>query len=126
MTTPAYIDHSTTKLTLSDKLALERTSLANERTLLAYVRTMIGLIAVGATVIKFSSGMIMTVIGVSLLISGSALLVIGFTRYLRLSFFLHQASLVATDNNSLAKDSAHYVFYLILNRIPFAKAKLPH
>lgn len=34
-------------LSLSDRLALDRTGLANERTFLAYVRTFIGMLATG-------------------------------------------------------------------------------
>ena len=39
-------------LSLSDRLALDRTSLANERIFLAYVRTFIGMLSAGIAILK--------------------------------------------------------------------------
>jgi len=41
------------QLSLSDRLALQRTRLANERTLLTYVRTSLALVGFGLTLLQF-------------------------------------------------------------------------
>lgn len=44
---------ATAALTLSDRLALQRTRLANERTLLTYVRTSLALVGFGLALLQF-------------------------------------------------------------------------
>ncbi len=43
-------------LSLSDRLALQRTRLANERTLLTYVRTSLALVGFGLALLQFHPG----------------------------------------------------------------------
>lgn len=71
-------------LSLSDRLAIDRTVLANERTFLAYLRTALGLAALGATALKvFGDELFYRVIGVACLAVAPLLLLWGARRFLR-------------------------------------------
>ena len=71
------------KLTLRDKLAMDRTLLANERTFLAYLRTFIGLIGTGFALWKLIDIYWARVVSVILLAAAPFVLVIGIFRYIR-------------------------------------------
>ena len=74
----------TENLSLSDRLAIDRTVLANERTFLAYLRTVLGLAALGATALKlFGDELFYRVVGVACLAVAPLLLFWGTRRFLR-------------------------------------------
>jgi putative membrane protein len=67
-------------LSLSDRLALQRTRLANERTLLTYVRTTLALVGFGLALIQFRperGGRL----GYTALASAGVVLVVGLLRF---------------------------------------------
>ena len=68
-------------LSLSDRLALERTRLANERTLLAYFRTGMALIIGGLSLMNFFRDYIYVWIGAAFVPLGVAVVVGGWSRY---------------------------------------------
>ncbi|MBO3271503.1 MULTISPECIES: DUF202 domain-containing protein [Hymenobacter] len=68
-------------LSLSDRLALERTRLANERTLLAYFRTGMALIIGGLSLMNFFRDYIYVWIGAGFVPLGVAVVVGGWSRY---------------------------------------------
>ena len=69
------------KLTLRDKLAMDRTLLANERTFLAYLRTFIGLIGTGFALWKLIDIFWARAVSVLLLAAAPVVLVVGIYRY---------------------------------------------
>ena len=71
------------KLTLRDKLAMDRTLLANERTFLAYLRTFIGLIGTGFALWKLIDIYWARVVSVILLAAAPVVLVVGIFRYVK-------------------------------------------
>lgn len=70
-------------LSLTDRLAAERTALANERTLLAYVRTALALLAGGVTLLHFFEQGTARAAGLALLPLGLLVLLVGGLRFLR-------------------------------------------
>lgn len=77
-------DKLSEKLSLTDRLAIDRTVLANERTLLSYVRTALALLVVGATPFHISTAAWLHVVGGAVVALGGATLVIGGVRYGRM------------------------------------------
>lgn len=70
------------EMSLTDRLALDRTQLANERTLLAYGRTAMMVIASGGTVLKFfGDSNAMAISGWGLLALGGVLAAFGLWRF---------------------------------------------
>ncbi len=69
-------------LSLTDKLAIDRTRLANERTFLAYFRTFIVFLSSGFAIIKLDMLVEIRWIGTMLIIIGPILFLIGFLRFL--------------------------------------------
>ncbi|RPD45009.1 DUF202 domain-containing protein [Hymenobacter sediminis] len=68
-------------LSLSDRLALERTRLANERTFLAYLRTGLALIIAGFSLINFFRENLYVWVGVALVPLGIGMAVGGWFRF---------------------------------------------
>lgn len=68
-------------LTLTERLAAERTDLANERTLLAYARTALALMATGAGFGQYLDLPVLRIAFLLLLPVGVGVLVIGLNRY---------------------------------------------
>ncbi|WP_324675521.1 DUF202 domain-containing protein [Hymenobacter sp. GOD-10R] len=75
---PSY---SELPLSLSDRLAVERTRLANERTMLAYLRTGVALVVAGFSLINFFREYIYVWIGVGLIPLGIGMIVGGYMRF---------------------------------------------
>ena len=73
------------KLTLRDKLAIDRTLLANGRTFLAYFRTFIGLVGTGAALWKLIDIAWAKVISVILLSAAPFVLAVGIYRFLKIN-----------------------------------------
>ena len=69
-------------LSLTDKLAIDRTSLANERTFLAYFRTFIVFLSSGFAIIKLDLLQEIKWIGHMLIIIAPLLLLIGLIRFI--------------------------------------------
>ena len=87
---------STSLLSLSDRLALQRTRLANERTLLTYVRTTLALVGFGLALIQFHperGGRL----GYTALASAAVVLVVGLLR-----FRVHRRQLTACQYEAAA------------------------
>lgn len=83
-------------LSLSDRLALQRTRLANERTLLTYVRTTLALVGFGLALIQFHperGGRL----GYTALASAGVVLAVGLVR-----FRVHRRQLAACELGALA------------------------
>jgi putative membrane protein len=75
-------DESLARLSLSDRLALERTELANERTMLAYVRTSLACLGAGVALFHFLEHSLFWKITGWLLAAASVLILsIGSARY---------------------------------------------
>lgn len=70
-----------TDISLSDRLAVERTAMANERTLLAYIRTSLALLAAGFTILKFFTSNGMHMLGYLLIPAGVVTLMVGLMNY---------------------------------------------
>lgn len=71
---------------LTDRLAIDRTSLANERTLLAYIRTAIMLAVSGITFIKFFPEIrVAHFLGWSLLPLSLVLAALGLSRFMHVA-----------------------------------------
>jgi len=70
------------KLSLTDKLAIERTKLANERTFLAYFRSGIVFLSSGFAIIKLEMLQDIEWIGYLLAIVGPMIFLVGLTRML--------------------------------------------
>lgn len=70
------------ELTLTDKLAIDRTKLANERTFLAYFRTFIVFLSSGFAIIKLDVLTDIKGIGVMLIGIAPILFFIGLVRFL--------------------------------------------
>ena len=71
-------------LSLTDKLALDRTRLANQRTFLAFIRTSIMSFASGITLLKLlPGGKFITAAGSILLILAGGFLFLGFYNYFK-------------------------------------------
>ncbi|MGV6829997.1 MAG: DUF202 domain-containing protein [bacterium] len=68
-------------LSLTDKLAIDRTKLANERTFLAYFRTFIVFLSSGFAIIKLDVLVEIRWIGYMLTIIGPILFLIGLLRF---------------------------------------------
>ncbi len=73
---------SENRLTIADKLAIERTNMANERTILAYFRTFIILLSSGIAIIKIDFLKEVNSLGIILLAIAPIFLIIGVFRYL--------------------------------------------
>lgn len=69
-------------LSLTDKLAIDRTKLANERTFLAYFRTFIVFLSSGFAIIKLDMLVEIRWIGIMLIIIAPILFLIGLIRFL--------------------------------------------
>lgn len=69
------------ELSLTDKLAIDRTRLANERTFLAYFRTFIVFLSSGFAIIKLGILTDIKSIGYFLVIVAPILLLIGLIRF---------------------------------------------
>jgi len=67
-----------TKLTLRDKLAIERTNLAVERTFLAYFRSSLFFFATGLSILKIHFFKQIDFLGTLLIVISPILLIIGF------------------------------------------------
>ena len=76
--TPSYPE---LPLSLSDRLAVERTRLANERTMLAYLRTSVALVVAGFSLINFFREYVYVWIGVGLVPLGIGMIVGGYMRF---------------------------------------------
>lgn len=72
------------KLTLRDRLAIDRTTLANERTLLAYVRTGLAVCVVGGTLTQLVRTTVAAVFGWVGVAGGLVIVAVGFRRFLAL------------------------------------------
>jgi len=86
--TPSYPDFP---LSLSDRLAVERTRLANERTMLAYLRTGVALVVAGFSLINFFREYIYVWIGVAFVPIGIGMIVGGYLRFHRKRQRIHAA-----------------------------------
>ena len=72
------------KMSLTDKLALDRTKLANQRTFLAFLRTFIMSFASGITLLKLFPGeKFILIAGISLIVFSFVFLVLGFYNYFK-------------------------------------------
>ncbi|GAB3835931.1 YidH family protein [Hymenobacter jeollabukensis] len=69
-------------LSLSDRLALERTRLANERTVLAYLRTGMALVLAGFSLVNFFRENIYVWVGVLFVPLGLGIVTLGWLRFL--------------------------------------------
>jgi putative membrane protein len=69
-------------LSLTDKLAVDRTNLANERTFLAYFRTFIVFLSSGLAIIKLDILLEIRWVGVMLTTIAPVLFLIGLFRFL--------------------------------------------
>ncbi len=72
-----------TPLTLTERLAADRTRLANERTFLSYVRTALGLIVTGTGFSEYLNAPVLRVIFVLFIPVGVIVLVIGIIGFQR-------------------------------------------
>lgn len=80
------MDHQTERtLSMSDRLALDRTKLANERTFLAYVRTFIGMLSAGIAILKVFDFSWTRPIAWILLACSLPMLAVGIYRYRKTS-----------------------------------------
>lgn len=70
------------ELSLTDRLAVERTAMANERTLLSYIRTSLALIVVGVTILKFFHSSSMHTLAYFIIPVGAVAGVVGLMKYL--------------------------------------------
>jgi putative membrane protein len=70
-------------LTLTEKLAADRTRLANERTLLAYVRTALGLVASGTGFAEYLDSPSLRVVFILFIPVGVLVLVVGVRSFLK-------------------------------------------
>ncbi|GAL00572.1 hypothetical protein JCM19275_3374 [Nonlabens ulvanivorans] len=70
------------KLSLTDRLAIERTRLANERTFLAYFRSAVVFSSSGLAIIKLQILEEIEWIGYALVIIGPVLFLVGLFRFL--------------------------------------------
>ena len=77
-------------LTLTERLAAERTDLANERTLLSYVRTGLALIATGTGFGQFLDSALFRNLFLLFIPVGAVVLVVGVTRYWQRRRMLNQ------------------------------------
>ena len=68
-------------LTITERLAADRTDLANERTLLAYMRTALALIASGTGFAKLLDSPILRIVFLLFIPVGLMVLLIGVVRY---------------------------------------------
>lgn len=68
-------------LTITERLAADRTRLANERTLLAYTRLSLALIATGTGFGQFLDSSVLRITFLSFIPLGIVLLVVGIVRY---------------------------------------------
>lgn len=69
-------------LSLTDKLAIDRTRLANERTFLAYFRTFIVFLSSGFAIIKLDMLIEIRWVGLMLISIAPILFLIGFFRFI--------------------------------------------
>lgn len=91
MTTDRPQSTSRGELSLSDLLAIDRTTLANERTFLAYLRTALGLIALGVTCLRLlGDELLYRAVGIAFLVLGPLLLLWGIVRFVRVRRDLRQ------------------------------------
>ena len=72
-----------TPLTLTEKLAADRTRLANERTLLSYVRTALGLIVSGTGFGEYLDSPYLRVIFILFIPVGVTILLVGVRSFLK-------------------------------------------
>ena len=73
------------RLTLRDKLAIERTQLANERTLLAYLRSGMALLIAGVSIVHFTQSGWFLAVGIGCIPAGILTGIIGTLRFRRKS-----------------------------------------
>lgn len=79
--TPATPVEAAAPVSLTDRLALDRTELANERTLLAYARTALGLVALGVTSLHFLTEPLYQAVGYVSIVAGGTVLAGGLVRF---------------------------------------------
>ncbi len=84
-------------LSLSDRLAAERTHLANERTLLAYLRTALALLAAGLALFYLYDDPAAVTGGVALIPLGALVLALGLWRFRRVRRRLRDAGTAEHD-----------------------------
>lgn len=72
-----------TKLSTTDRLALERNVLAAERTLLAYVRTFLSFVVAGVSLIQFFNDQVFILAGYFFIPLSLIILAVGFIRFNR-------------------------------------------
>lgn len=68
-------------LTLTERLAADRTRLANERTFMAYVRTALGLIITGTGFSKYLDSPLLRVVFILFIPTGIVVLVLGIISF---------------------------------------------
>lgn len=73
--------NTTGPLTLTERLAADRTRLANERTLMAAIRTALGLIAAGTGFGKYLDEPLLRIVFMLFIPTGVAVLVLGIISY---------------------------------------------
>jgi len=90
MNRAAYDTYFSTRLTVRDQLAIERTALANERTYLSYLRTMFGMVAIGVTLMELADSWFVKVAAVGLILAAVLVFVLGFKKYAKSMSFLYR------------------------------------
>lgn len=72
-------------LTVSEKLAIDRTKLANERTFLAFFRSFVVMLSSGLAIVKLEFLKNIFLIGIALMIIGFFILIYGIIHYFKVS-----------------------------------------
>jgi putative membrane protein len=83
-----YGDVDTSKMTLRDRLAADRTNLSSQNTFLAYIRTALTLFVAGVTFIRFFDQRVVEIIGWAFIPTGVVTFFVGFFRYNRFRILL--------------------------------------
>jgi putative membrane protein len=76
-----YLAYAKHPISLTDRLAIDRTILANERTLLAYIRSALTFLVVGGTLLKFFSAVSAMIMGYVAIAVAGILFTTGIRRY---------------------------------------------
>jgi len=72
-------------LTVSEKLAIDRTKLANERTFLAFFRSFVVMLSSGLAIVKLEFLENIFLIGIALIIIGLFLFIYGIVHYFKVN-----------------------------------------
>ncbi len=72
-------------LSISEKLAIDRTKLANERTFLAFFRSFVVMLSSGLAITKLQFLRNIYMIGIALMIIAAFLLIYGITHYFKVN-----------------------------------------